>query len=181
MMRIKNRYCRPCWVRDYGKLLSVACIVLLCWLGLAGNEKIIGNEKKQITLLFLQQKVLDFAHKYSSEDVIVVSKKDHLLYYCRGGQIVQNDYWNGFKYSFPVQVSLAGKYYWTPEGEMYIELKNPRSHYTRFLKLSYPYAYGIHGDAAQTDNTRGCVAVENRVIKYLFAKVDIKTPVLILP
>lgn len=29
------------------------------------------------------------------------------------------------------------------------------------------------------DRTRGCVAVENRVIKYLYAKIDTKTPVLI--
>lgn len=31
------------------------------------------------------------------------------------------------------------------------------------------------------DNTLGCVAVENRVIKYLFAKVELGTPVLIIP
>jgi lipoprotein-anchoring transpeptidase ErfK/SrfK len=148
-----------------------------------------------------QQKVLAFAGKYSDRPVIVVSKKDHLLYYCEKGKIVANDQWQGFTYSFPVKVSLAGKYYRTPEGEMMIDRKNANSRYTLFLGLSLPGAYGIHGASThlasylnlmekadpnfyfvtRRDDTRGCVAVENRVIKYLFAKVGLNTPVLIIP
>ena len=30
------------------------------------------------------------------------------------------------------------------------------------------------------DNTRGCVAVENRVIRYLFAQVNVDTPIIIM-
>ncbi|PIS28506.1 L,D-transpeptidase, partial [Candidatus Saganbacteria bacterium CG08_land_8_20_14_0_20_45_16] len=30
-------------------------------------------------------------------------------------------------------------------------------------------------------DTRGCVQVENRVIKYLYAQVDVDTPVIIMP
>lgn len=33
----------------------------------------------------------------------------------------------------------------------------------------------------QKDNTRGCVAVETRVIDYLFSQVALKTPLLIMP
>ena len=32
----------------------------------------------------------------------------------------------------------------------------------------------------RTDNTRGCIAVEHRVLRYLFANVDVGTPILIL-
>lgn len=158
-------------------------------------------KKEALRLIFLQHLVLDFAEKYNDRNVIVVSKKEHLLYYCEKGKIVKNDQWNGFNYSFPVKVSLAGRYYRTPEGLMHIDRKNNRSQYTLFLGLSLPGAYGIHGASThlasflermekldpnfifvtKKDDTRGCVAVENRVIRYLFAKVDLDTPVLILP
>ena len=84
---------------------------------------------------------------------------------------------------------------------MFIDSKNERSRFTLFLHLSVPGAYGIHGAATnlasflnkmeylyhdfnfvtKKDDTRGCVAVENRVIKYLYAKVGVNTPVWILP
>lgn len=32
----------------------------------------------------------------------------------------------------------------------------------------------------KTDNTRGCIAVEHRVLRYLFSNVDVGTPILIL-
>ena len=35
--------------------------------------------------------------------------------------------------------------------------------------------------ATKKDDTRGCVQVENRVIKYLYAQVDVDTPVIIMP
>jgi lipoprotein-anchoring transpeptidase ErfK/SrfK len=159
------------------------------------------ENRQEIRLFYLKQKVLEFAGKYNDRPVIVVSKKDHLLYYCEKGKIVANDQWQGFTYSFPVKVSLAGKYYRTPEGEMMIDRKNANSRYTLFLGLSLPGAYGIHGASThlasylnlmekadpnfyfvtRRDDTRGCVAVENRVIKYLFAKVGLNTPVLIIP
>jgi lipoprotein-anchoring transpeptidase ErfK/SrfK len=154
-----------------------------------------------VRLLYLKRLVLDFASRYKDQSVIVVSKKEHLLYYCENGRIVENDFWGGSNYAFPVKVSLAGRYYRTPEGQMYIDRKNDRSRYTLFLGLSLPGAYGIHGASTylrsflekmeqvdpnltfvtKKDDTRGCVAVENRVIRYLFAKVGLNTPVLILP
>lgn len=164
---------------------------------LAGGMK----NPEQVRLLYLKQRVQTFADKYKGQDVIVVSKKDHLLYYVRNGQIVKNERWNGFTYNFPVKVALASKYYDTPEGEMFIDTKNPYSKYILFLSFSGPGDYGIHSAetkfksylekmekinphfkfATLKDNTRGCVQVENRIIQYLYSKVKVNTPVLVMP
>ena len=183
-------------------------LIILFTLGVlfVGSLKLIGTYQKRsahepIRLLYLKQLVLAFADRYKGGSAIVVSKRDHLLYYCENGRIVENDYWNGFMYSFPVKVSLASRWYRTPEGIMFIDRKNERSRFTLFLGLSVPGAYGIHGATTRLasfldtmesldhdftfvtskDDTRGCVAVENRVIKYLFVKVGVNTPVWILP
>lgn len=176
--------------------LIALCLAVLT-IVLAGSIK----DPQEIRLLYLQQKVYEFANMYKGRDTIIVSKKDHLLYYCRNGKIVQNENWNGFTYNFPVKVALAGKNHWTPEGEMFVDGKNPQSQYILFLSLSTPGDYGIHSaptrykaflDAMEKlnphfifatikDDTRGCIQVENRVIKYLYANVDVKTPVLVLP
>ncbi|NQT28942.1 MAG: L,D-transpeptidase [Candidatus Saganbacteria bacterium] len=183
------------------KSAAIIIIALIAIFSVCGSGQIIKNEKETIHLIFLKQKVLDFAKKYSDEDVIVVSKQDHLLYYCKNGRVVKNASWNGFTYNFPVKVALASRYYKTPEGEMYIDRKNPYSKYILFLSFSTPGAYGIHSAptqykayldkmekndpnftfATKKDDTRGCVQVENRVIKYLYANVDVKTPVLVMP
>jgi lipoprotein-anchoring transpeptidase ErfK/SrfK len=187
------------------KLSRVIALFILGLL-LVGTLKLAGKYHKgpvnePIRLLSLKQLVLAFADRYQGRSAIVVSKRDHLLYYCENGRIVENDYWNGFMYSFPVRVSLASRWYRTPEGLMFIDSKNERSRFTLFLHLSVPGAYGIHGAATplasflnkmeyldhdyyfvtKKDDTRGCVAVENRVIKYLYAKVGVNTPVWILP
>jgi len=179
---------------------TILCLLILI-LAFINHGKKIEDEKGYVHLLYLKQNVLKFAQKYKAEDVIVVSKKDHLLYYCRKGKIVKNEKWNGFTYNFPVKVALASRYYRTPEGEMFIDGKNPGSRYIRFLSFSGPGAYGIHSAetkykaylenmeeknpnfvfATRKDDTRGCVQVENRVIKYLFANVDVNTPVLVIP
>ncbi len=97
------------------KLIIFTSILILLLILTTEIKKVEGKE--EIKLLYLKQKVLGFASQYN-RPVIVVSKKEHLLYYCEKGKIVENDPWNGFNYSFPVRVSLAGKYYRTPEGEM---------------------------------------------------------------
>jgi len=157
--------------------------------------------RDEVRLLYLKQLALNFANIYKDQSVILVSKRDHLLYYCEKGKLMENDYWNGYLFTFPVKVSIANRWYRTPEGLVHIDRKNSRSRYTLFLGLSFPGDYGIHGAPSylssfltqmenldhnftfvtRKDDTRGCVAVENRVIKYLFAKVDLNTPVLILP
>lgn len=147
----------------------------------------------------LEAKVQEIAGRYSNGEVIVVGKKDHLLYFCRRGFIVREDRWGGFVYRFPVPVSLGVNNHWTPEGEFKIYAKNPLSRYTLFL--GFLGEYGLHGAetrlaskleqlervnpdltyVTRRDNTRGCVAVENRVIRYLYAQVDVNTPLYIMP
>ncbi|MFC1571947.1 L,D-transpeptidase [Candidatus Margulisiibacteriota bacterium] len=180
--------------------ITIISILLICLVVIVGYTNRIENEKEAVRLPYLRQQVLQFANKYRNQDVIVVSKKDHLLYYLRNGKLVRNEKWNGFTINFPVKVALAMPGYDTPEGEMFIDRKNPYSKYVRFLSFSGPGAYGIHSEATKykthmermekldpnfefatkKDNTRGCVQVENRIIKYLFSKVDVKTPVLVL-
>lgn len=146
----------------------------------------------------LESKVRQIADRYSDGDVIIVSKKDHLLYYCRRGLIVRGDRWGGFVFNFPVPVALGANNRWTPEGRFTVYTKNARSRYTLFL--GFLGQYGIHGAetrlasklnfmetlnpdytfVTKKDDTRGCVAVENRVIKYLFAQVQVDTPVVIM-
>jgi len=148
---------------------------------------------------FLDQKVQAIADRYSNGDVIVVSKKDHLLYYCRKGLIVNGDRFGGFVYNFPVPVSLGVNNKWTPVGKFKVYVKNPQSKFTLFL--GFLGNYGIHGAetklaskiknmeklnpdltyVTRKDNTLGCVAVENRVIRYLYANVEVNTPVYIMP
>ncbi|MBN2058076.1 MAG: L,D-transpeptidase [Candidatus Saganbacteria bacterium] len=180
-------------------LMTVVLILQLVGLPLLFGRSTV--EQEHVKLLYFKQKAWDFAEKYRDRDAIVVSKKDHLLYYFRKGELVRNEQWQGFTYDFPVRVALASKYFRTPEGEMYIDAKNPRSQYILFLSFSGPGAYGIHSAATKfsryldrmerqdpdfrfatlKDDTRGCVQVENRVIKYLYSQVSLKTPVLILP
>lgn len=146
----------------------------------------------------LESKVQEIADRFSDGDVLVVSKKDHLLYFCRRGLIVRGDRWGGLVFNFPVPVALGTNNRWTPEGRFTIYTKNDRSRYTLFL--GFLGQYGIHGAetrlasklnfietlnpnytyVTKKDNTRGCVAVENRVIKYLFAQVQVDTPVIIM-
>ncbi|MFA6432187.1 MAG: L,D-transpeptidase [Candidatus Margulisiibacteriota bacterium] len=182
-------------------IILITLCAMISTILLASGMARLSTEAEPVRLFQLKKVVEEFAKKHWDQDVIVVSKQDHLLYYCKNGRIVQNEQWDGFTFSFPVKVSLASPFYKTPEGLMTIDKKNARSRYTLFLGLSYPGAYGIHGastrlasylDKMETvdpnftfvtkkDDTRGCVGVENRVIKYLFANVPINTPVLIVP
>ena len=166
---------------------------------ISGFSEKIENEKGYVRLLYLKYQVNQFAEKYKNEDVIVVSKQDHLLFYCRDGQIVKNEKWGDLTLNFPVKVALASKYYDTPEGEFKVQRKNPNSRFILFL--GFKGDYGIHSAATKfkdylrkmeakdpnfefatkVDNTRGCVQTENRVIRYLYAQVDVDTPVIVMP
>lgn len=137
----------------------------------------------------LEDRVMQIARQYQNEDVVVVSKTHRLLYYFDHGQIVKN---------FPVPVSLGvNRWFPTPEGKFSVYTKNEKSRYTLFL--GFKGLYGIHGGETYKakslalkeklnpnyrwvtlkDGTRGCVAVETRVIKYLYSKIDVGTPVYI--
>jgi hypothetical protein len=184
--------------------LTLILLTFYAILGTVGLLKCLTQPETAVTpqfyaRQFLEDRVKAVAAKHSDGDVIVVSKRDHLLYFCRKGLIVREDRWGGFVFSFPVPVSLGVNNRWTPEGQFSVYTKNPNSRYTLFL--GFKGLYGIHGAetrlasrlnmmeafypdyrfVTRKDQTLGCVAVENRVIRYLYAQVDVNTPVLIMP
>lgn len=89
----------------------------------------------------------------------------------------------------------------TPQGRYYIDRKNPYSSFHLSLGISYPNAndrknawskgYSPGGDImihglpsngsipSRRDWTRGCIAVSNAEIEYLYKVVDVGTPILI--
>ena len=89
----------------------------------------------------------------------------------------------------------------TPQGRYYIDRKNPYSSFHLSLGISYPNAndrrkawnkgYSPGGDIMihglpnngsipkQRDWTRGCIAVTNAEIEYLYKVVDVGTPIII--
>ncbi|KAF0132945.1 MAG: hypothetical protein FD145_1480 [Candidatus Saganbacteria bacterium] len=185
------------------KITNILLIAVLI-LGGIGVFKYCENSRLSSSLTYysrslLDNKVKEIAEKHSNGDVIVVSKKDHLLYYCRKGLIVNGDKFGGFVYNFPVPVSLGANNNWTPVGNFKVYVKNEKSRFTLFL--GFLGLYGIHGAdtrlasklnqleslnpdlvyVTRKDQTRGCVAVENRVIRYLYANIGVNTPVLIMP
>ncbi len=89
----------------------------------------------------------------------------------------------------------------TPEGQYWIDRKNPNSEFHLSLGISYPNradraaaaAMGkppggdifIHGTPefylGARDWTVGCIAVENAEVEFIFAMVDVGTPIWINP
>jgi hypothetical protein len=95
----------------------------------------------------------------------------------------------------------------TPEGQYYIDSKNPRSAYYKNLGISYPNEVDrehaaelgqspggdikIHGLAPMyaalgqahrlTDWTYGCIAVDNEAMEELYQRTPVGTPILIVP
>ena len=90
----------------------------------------------------------------------------------------------------------------TPEGKYRIDRKNPYSKFHLSLGISYPdgrdhaiaRARGVdpggdifihggptNGANADYDWTHGCIAVSDRQIEEIYARVDLNTPVLIRP
>lgn len=90
----------------------------------------------------------------------------------------------------------------TPEGEYYIDRRNPRSRFHLSLGISYPNeqdiefaaARGVHpgGDIfihgrgpnhrrARGDWTDGCIAVTDREMELIYAMIRDGTPITILP
>lgn len=178
-------------MRKKAIIILVAFILILSGVALHKVSRVAAPPTPAVqflTLNVLEARVQEIAGRHGNGDVIVVSKKDHLLYYCRKGLVVRGDRWGGFVFDFPVPVALGGNNRWTPEGQFNIYTKNARSRYTLFL--GFLGQYGIHGAetrlgpnyafVTKKDNTRGCVAVENRVIRYLFSQVNVDTPVIIM-
>lgn len=96
------------------------------------------------------------------------------------------------------QVEGDGK---TPEGQYWIDRRNPNSSYHLSLGISYPNAEDvaraeamgkspggeifIHGTPERylgvPDWTVGCVAVTNREIEEIYSMVNVGTPIWIMP
>lgn len=132
-------------------------------------------------------------------NAVLVEKRTRRLTLLQGQQ--------GLK-TFPIQLGFApaghkleegdGR---TPEGQYWVDRKNPRSSFHLSLGINYPNqadvaraeAQGvdpggdifIHGqpngpyDPQDPDWTAGCIAVSNRQIEEIYARVPMGTPVLI--
>jgi len=137
----------------------------------------------------------------SGEGLIVVSKIERRLVLYRGGkEVARYDVGLG---GHPLTDKLHSGDKATPEGSYRIERKNPSSRYGKALLIDYPndadrrryqaarregvVAAGIgigglieiHGGGSD-GLTDGCVALDNRNMETLYARVTVGTPVLIV-
>ena len=108
------------------------------------------------------------------------------------------DFELGFTPAGDKKISGDGK---TPEGDYFIDRKNPNSAFHLSLGISYPNAQDIaearalgkspggdifiHGTPNRFNQTQdwtwGCIAVTNREMEDIYAMVDIGTPISIYP
>lgn len=132
-------------------------------------------------------------------DQVYISKKDRRLFMLRGREVIAD---------YPIRLGFApdgtklaegdGR---TPEGLYHVDRKNPRSKFYLSVGIDYPNAYDvaraeamgvnpggdifIHGQPNgkwrenPEDWTAGCIAVANRAIEEIYARVPIGTPVMI--
>lgn len=139
--------------------------------------------------------------EYKSQKVtkLEVDKSDRELRIYNGQDVMQTfDIGLGFSPQGHKKREGDGK---TPHGRYYIDRKNPYSSFHLSLGISYPnardkrqawkrgYSPGgdimIHGlpsngeTPSRKDWTRGCIAVTNKEIEYLYQVVDVGTPIFI--
>ena len=132
--------------------------------------------------------------------MIEVWKSSRKMYLLHHDQVLANyDIDLGFGGEGPKRFDGDGK---TPEGAYHIDRRNPNSAYHLSLGISYPndedraYASSmnmdpggdifIHGQdsfglSQEDDWTAGCIAVENRHMREIFAMVKEGTPIVINP
>ena len=128
--------------------------------------------------------------------VLKGQRKMHLMHF---NEILES-------YDFELGFSPVGHKYVegdgrTPEGQYWIDRRNPNSRYHLSLGISYPNAQDIerakamgkspggdifiHGTperwVGQTDWTWGCIAVSNREIEVIYSMVRDGTPIWITP
>ena len=129
---------------------------------------------------------------------IQVFKAEHRMVLLSGNTTIKEYKFKlGFAPTGPKKFEGDGK---TPEGQYYIDRKNPQSRYHLSVGISYPNvadrvaANGknpggdifIHGTPRKfrftfKDWTWGCIAVTNREIEEIYSMVDIGTPIWIFP
>ncbi|MDT2049732.1 MAG: L,D-transpeptidase family protein [Planktomarina sp.] len=129
---------------------------------------------------------------------IQVYKSERILLLLNNNLVVK-------KYKFKLGFAPVGKKQFegdgkTPEGDYYIDRKNPNSKYYLSVGISYPNALDkanangrspggdifIHGTPrrfwfTKKDWTWGCIAVRNREIKEIYSMVEIGTKITIFP
>lgn len=131
---------------------------------------------------------------------IVVQKEARKMYLLNDRTVMRSyDIDLGFAPVGDKKVKGDGK---TPEGQYFIDRKNPNSAFYLSLGISYPNAADraeaaamgkspggdifIHGESKKPvwfkrDWTAGCIAVKNREIREIYAMVDLRTPIFIQP
>ncbi|NNU79405.1 L,D-transpeptidase family protein [Halovulum dunhuangense] len=136
----------------------------------------------------------------SRADHVYVLKEERRLYLMQSGKQIREFAIDlGFAPQGHKNLSGDGR---TPEGEYFIDRKNPRSAYYLSLGINYPNQQDmeiaralnvdpggdifIHGEPngfrgrLQRDWTAGCIAVRNPEVEEIYARVPMGTPVTIL-
>lgn len=131
--------------------------------------------------------------------VVVISKRNRVLELRSGDALLKRYRVHlGFQPVGPKRMSGDGR---TPEGQYFIDRRNPRSDFYLSLGLSYPNARDvaqaralgvnpggdimIHGgprraaDRSKDDWTAGCIAVTDQEIEEIWSMVPTGTPVVI--
>ncbi|MCT4608242.1 MAG: L,D-transpeptidase family protein [Pelagimonas sp.] len=140
--------------------------------------------------------------RYNGPEVtqIVVNKGDRRMYLLHGREVLKAyDFGLGFAPTGDKQIEGDGK---TPEGNYFIDRRNPNSSFYLSLGISYPNAQDvaearalgkspggdifIHGRPWKNrkggpDWTAGCIAVTNREMREIYAMVKNGTPIQINP
>ena len=129
---------------------------------------------------------------------LVLYKAERRMLLLQGNTVLKEyDFKLGFAPIGHKQFEGDGK---TPEGQYFIDRKNPNSQFHLSVGISYPNSADrraagrrspggdifIHGTPRPyrfffKDWTWGCVAVSNREIEEIYAMVDIGTPIWIYP
>lgn len=156
-------------------------------------------------ILPLIKQVRTIAKAHPNEDVIVISKSQRLIFFCRNGKIVIDRTDNVALGKNPVddgpKTSMGDKR--TPEGEYTISAKrHGLSKFDFFMALNYPTPeqkakgftggnLGIHGlpkgkvyptNVSSTDEdwTLGCIALEEHMAQKYYDNIRVGTKVVIL-
>jgi murein L,D-transpeptidase YafK len=164
------------------KLLRVVLLLALCALVSACGSKFRSYDGPEVTRILVYKE----------------NRRMYLMHHETALKVYEIDL--GFQPVGPKAVEGDGR---TPEGDFYIDRRNPNSDFHLSLGISYPQPHHraaarelgerpggdifIHGgprrgiDRNGPDWTAGCIAVTNREIEDIYAMVRVGTPISIYP
>jgi murein L,D-transpeptidase YafK len=164
------------------KLIRVVLLLALCALVSACGSKFRTYDGPEVTRILVYKD----------------SRTMYLMHHDTALKVYDIDL--GFQPDGPKAVEGDGK---TPEGDFYIDRRNPNSDFHLSLGISYPQPHHraaarelgksaggdifIHGgprrgvDRNGPDWTAGCIAVTNREMEDIYAMVRVGTPISIYP